>query len=182
MKEPLRKLIIDLSELELAFDSSSLEMSWYLDLETGEVVMVSAETIQELEQIYAEYVDEEAERIDLAAILAELDYPDWQKEELIKVDPIEQDSGEHYLRIPETDSHAGWQDMQEFIDTVNNPRLQERLERAIHGRGPFGSFKDALLSFPKERERWFQFKNDRSRQRVLDWLEAEGIEPVDHKV
>jgi hypothetical protein len=65
-----------------------------------------------------------------------------------------------------------------FIATVSNLRLQNRLERAIRGKGAFRHFKDVLLNYPQERERWFQFSNERMRQRVLDWLDEEGIEPI----
>lgn len=68
--------------------------------------------------------------------------------------------------------------MAEFITTVRSPRLQERLERAIRGRGAFRHFKDVLLDFPTERERWFQFKHEQLHQRILDWLEAEEITPL----
>jgi hypothetical protein len=37
------KLTIDLSDLEMAFEHAGLEMSYYLDLETGEVVLVTDE-------------------------------------------------------------------------------------------------------------------------------------------
>jgi hypothetical protein len=67
--------------------------------------------------------------------------------------------------------------MEAFIVTVHNPRLQEQLERAISGQGAFRYFKDALLDYPTERERWFQFKQDRLHQRMLDWLEELGITP-----
>ena len=69
--------------------------------------------------------------------------------------------------------------MEAFIATVRNPRLQEQLERAISGRGAFRYLKDVLSDYPSERERWFQFKQDRLRQRMLDWLESEGISPVE---
>jgi hypothetical protein len=36
----------------------------------------------------------------------------------------------------------------------------------------------ANLNYPKECELWFQFSDERMGQRVLDWLEDEGIEPV----
>jgi hypothetical protein len=35
-----------------------------------------------------------------------------------------------------------------------------------------------LLDDPTERERWFQFKQDRLHQRIIDWLEAEEIEII----
>jgi hypothetical protein len=46
------------------------------------------------------------------------------------------------------------------------------------GRGAFRYFKDVLLDYPAERERWFQFKRERLQQRILDWLEAHGITPL----
>lgn len=40
----MRQLKVDLAELLLAFDSSdTLEMTWYLNLQTGEVMVVSDE-------------------------------------------------------------------------------------------------------------------------------------------
>ena len=45
------------------------------------------------------------------------------------------------------------------------------------GRGAFRHFKDVLLDYPDERERWFKFKNARVRERILEWLESEGVEP-----
>ena len=103
----MRQLKIDLSELELAFDSGSEMISYYLDTETGEVVSI----------------------------------------------------------------------MEAFNATVRNRRLQEQLERAIGGCGAFRYFKDVLLDHPAERERWFQFKQDRLHQRILVWFEAQGITP-----
>jgi hypothetical protein len=58
---------------------------------------------------------------------------------------------------------------------VLDRRLQERLWRAISGRGAFRHFKDVLDDNP--RKRWFEFKDAQARQRVLDWLAEGGIEP-----
>jgi len=62
-----------------------------------------------------------------------------------------------------------------FIATMRNRHLHERLERAISGRDAFRYFKDVLLDYSAERERWFQFKQVHLHQRMLDWLEAQGI-------
>jgi hypothetical protein len=45
-----------------------------------------------------------------------------------------------------------------------------------HGKGAFRNFKNVLLDHPKERELWFQFRDQRLHQRIFDWLETEGIE------
>jgi hypothetical protein len=70
---------------------------------------------------------------------------------------------------------VGYDDIEVFIDTVRNPRLRERLEWTIRGRGAFRYFKDVLLDYPAEREHWFQFKQARLQQRIFEWLEEHGI-------
>ncbi len=61
--------------------------------------------------------------------------------------------------------------MQHFIATVEDEHLAELLEAAISGKGAFRRFKDVLLNYPEERERWFQFKDDRTQERALEWLD-----------
>ena len=82
------------------------------------------------------------------------------------------DDGPHrYERIPKAESHEGYDDMQDFIATVKDERLSELLEVAINGKGAFRRFKDALLNYPEERERWFQYRDDRTQERALEWLD-----------
>jgi hypothetical protein len=61
--------------------------------------------------------------------------------------------------------------MQDFIDTVNDERLSELLEMAIKGKGSFRRFKDVLLNYPEDREKWFHFKNNRMQARAVEWLD-----------
>ncbi len=69
--------------------------------------------------------------------------------------------------------------MERFIATVRDPQLQNRLYRAISGRGAFRYFRDVLYEHPREKERWFAFSDEQVRQRVLEWLESEDIEPIE---
>jgi hypothetical protein len=150
-------------ELEAAFQISSgglVEIHHYLDLETGEVVMVTSEVTRYLE----EPPDEEL--------------PDWMQHELQIAEQVEEGYGTRYIRIPEEDSHEGYRDMERFISTVRNDRLQDQLWRAIQGRGAFRYFKDVLYDYPAERERWFAFKDRRLHERISWWLESEEIEPT----
>jgi hypothetical protein len=87
------------------------------------------------------------------------------------------DSGSRYIAVPDRDSHEGYRDMEAFIEAVEDDHLRELLEVAIRGRGAFGRFKDVLARYPEAPERWFEFKDDRLRQRMLAWLDSEGIEP-----
>ena len=181
MNQPRRKLKINMMDLELAFESRDdlFDYDYFLDLETGEVIMTTGEEDHLLKKIYELYADPETSEVDWPTALAQLDIPEWQKEPLMVADRIEAGSDTRYIRIPQVESHEGYHDMVAFIRTVSDPRLQSRLERAISGRGAFRYFKDVLLDFPKERERWFRFRDERMHQRVLEWLESEGIEPLE---
>jgi hypothetical protein len=174
----MRKLKIDLSKLELAFDSGSDMISYYLDLETGEVISISDEERSLLESIYESYYDEQSETVDWVNAFEKEHVPDWQREPLQKVDWVKAGFGDRFISIPSAGSHERYRDMEAFIATVRNRRLQERLDRAISGRGAFRYFKEVLLDYPAERERWFQFKQERLHQRMLDWLKAHGITPL----
>ena len=175
----MRKLQVDLGELMYVFDDASWETSHYLDLETGQVVMITQETRCELEHIYEEEYDPDAEQpLDLAEVLRQRELPEWRQQALLEADQVEAQYGSRYIGMPDASSHEGYRDMEVFIATVGDERLQDRLWRAISGRGAFRYFKDVLTDYPRERERWFAFKDARLEQRVLDWLESEGIEPI----
>ncbi len=66
--------------------------------------------------------------------------------------------------------------MQVFIQTVEDEDLREKLRIAIDGKGAFRRFKNVLVKYPEQRERWFEFKEERTKERVVDWLELIGIE------
>jgi hypothetical protein len=101
-----------------------------------------------------------------------------EKEELDdKVD----EGGERYIAIPNAESHEGYRDMENFIETVKTVKLKEKLYNAITRKGAFRRFKDVLTFYPKERERWFKFKDEKVMERVNEWLEEEGIEIIPQK-
>jgi hypothetical protein len=180
MNQPKRKLKINLIDLESAFEHQGdpVEISYFLDLETGEVVMITGEERDLLEEINEKYADAETHEVDWDRILPELDIPDWQKETLPGAAQVEADYGTRYTAIPQDESYEGYNDMAAFIETLSKPHLQSQLEQAIHGKGAFRNFKNVLLAHPEERERWFQFRDERLHQRIFDWLEAEGIEII----
>ena len=97
------------------------------------------------------------------------EYMDDVETEKLK-DKIEEEF-ERYEQIPNAESHDGYRDMEDFIATMENEHLAELLEVAINGKGAFRRFKDVLLNYPEERERWFKFKDDRMEERALEWLD-----------
>ena len=175
--ETMRRLKVDLEELEIAFDNSFPEHRHFLDLESGKVILVTDETSSELEEVYAE-LPEDAEPAQIVEAIRQRNLQDWQTEELLQGDQVERGYGTRYIGVEPRDPHADYRDMEGFIATVKDARLRDRLSRAISGRAAFRYFKDVLEDHPRERERWFAFKDTQVRQRVLDWLTAEDIEPI----
>jgi hypothetical protein len=171
----MRQLKIDLSELEIAFESSSDMITYYLDLETGEVFFVREEESSLLDEIYESYYNERTETVDWEAAFEQEGISDWQRDVVLEADRVRGGSSSRYLAVPWEGSHEGYRDMEAFIETLRSSRLQERLEDAIRGRGAFRKFKDVLLNYPAERERWFQLKQERVHERINDWLEENEI-------
>lgn len=75
-------------------------------------------------------------------------------------------------------SRAGYHDMGEFIDTVEDPGRADRLGIAIEGRGAFRRFRDVLTSWPGELDRWYGYADDRQRGRARAWLAEAGYRPT----
>jgi hypothetical protein len=89
---------------------------------------------------------------------------------------IASDTG--YLRVDPVSSREQYRWMERFIATVTDTDLRGRLVTAIDGKGAFRRFKDVLMSFPADRERWFVFRTERLRACMDAWLEAHNIEAV----
>lgn len=73
----------------------------------------------------------------------------------------------------------GYRLMENFIPTVADKNIQERLSRAIEGKGAFRRFKDIVFhnadaSLAKQ---WNFFETRHKRERIVNWLTSEGIQP-----
>jgi hypothetical protein len=84
-----------------------------------------------------------------------------------------------YLRIDPVSSREQYRWMERFIETVEDPEIRRQLASAIDGKGAFRRFKDVLMHFPVDRERWFAFRSERLKVSMESWLEAHGLEAVE---
>jgi len=82
---------------------------------------------------------------------------------------------DRYEQVPRTESHEGYEDMEDFIATVKDEHLAELLGVAINGKGAFRRFKDVLLNYPEEEERWLKFKDELVEERAREWLDDIGV-------
>jgi hypothetical protein len=84
----------------------------------------------------------------------------------------------NYLRIDPVSSREQYRWMERYIPMVEDMELQAKLSQAIDGKGAFRRFKDVLMSYGPERERWFAFRSERLRIFMEAWLSAHALNPV----
>ncbi|MFO0611278.1 MAG: UPF0158 family protein [Polyangiaceae bacterium] len=84
----------------------------------------------------------------------------------------------NYLRIDPVSSREQYRWMERYIPMVEDPELVTKLTQAIDGKGAFRRFKDVLMSYGPERERWFSFRSERLRIFMEAWLSAHALTPV----
>lgn len=85
----------------------------------------------------------------------------------------------NYIRIEPASSREQYRWMERFVASVADDALRERLIISIDGKGAFRRFKDVLLAYPAERERWFSYRADLLHWHIHNWLRENDIQPVE---
>ncbi len=142
-----KQVPVNWNDLETALTTNPGEWTCYFDVRTGQVQMVPVDRLGDDEDGPSE------DEIDAGL----------EAGHLIHVEPL--------------GSRVEYAWMAEFVATVADARLRERLEIALDGRGAFRRFKNALLNSPAERERWFAFRDERLRAAAREWLADHHVEP-----
>jgi Uncharacterised protein family (UPF0158) len=81
----------------------------------------------------------------------------------------------NYLRVEPASSREQYRWMEKFVGSVTDEPLRERLIISIDGKGAFRRFKDVLLAYPAERERWFSYRAELLHWHIQTWLEQHEI-------
>ncbi len=84
-------------------------------------------------------------------------------------------SDPNYLRIDPVSSREQYRWMERFIPMVEDTELRAKLTIAIDGKGAFRRFKDVLMAYGPDREKWFTFRSERLRTFMEAWLTAHAI-------
>jgi hypothetical protein len=87
-------------------------------------------------------------------------------------------SDANYLRIDPVSSREQYRWMERFIPMVEDLELRAKLGQAIDGKGAFRRFKDVLMAYGADREKWFTFRSERLRTFMEAWLAAHAIRAV----
>jgi hypothetical protein len=81
-----------------------------------------------------------------------------------------------FIRIEPASSREQYRWMERFVASVLDSALRERLLISIDGKGAFRRFKDVLLAYPAERERWFSYRADLLHWHIHNWLLEHQLE------
>lgn len=81
-----------------------------------------------------------------------------------------------FVHLDPASSREQYRWMERFVQSVVDDALRERLILAIDGKGAFRRFKDVLLSYPVERDRWFTYRANLLHIYINGWLEAQDVE------
>ena len=170
------KLRIDFDELQKATEDTEREaFDYFLDRETGEIVILSTEIIEKTEKILAASYDDDIADFDDVEQEEIPDIPDWMEDEIelaLDVFMYEQD---RYERIPERNPADAYATMKAFAETVDNRQVGEMLLQALDGQGSFRKFKNMIGPLPKERKLWYGFNAKAAKQEITEWLTSKGI-------
>jgi hypothetical protein len=161
--ESRKKLKVDLAELVSEMEmGDNLELSGYLDTETGEIISMPDNVMHAVED-----GKEDAEALS-----------DWEQELVETAESILGDEKDRFLLIPRRESREGYELMTAFTETVTGQELREKLAIALDGKGAFRRFRNVLNQHPDELDRWYVFKDESMREEAVQWLLEHGIEPV----
>jgi len=159
----LRRLNIDFEALGRAMAKQvGDENDYYLDTQTGRIMRISTDVWNAIE---------EGETI--AGSLNT-----WQQEELHEAQAVFSDTQGRYLPIPEDLEWEVEELMSDFVDTVRDAELRRKLTSAMDGRNAVRRFKDVLVHYPDEQQRWVGLQQQRQQEHAAQWLQDEDIEPV----
>ncbi|MBN1969341.1 MAG: hypothetical protein JXR48_01670 [Candidatus Delongbacteria bacterium] len=93
------------------------------------------------------------------------DHDLWNEE----IDEIEENY-RNYFKFEGFDSHESFRIMADFIYTVEDERMQEKLFDTLKMHHPFRNFKD-IVEYSEYRQKWFDYKSMRYIQEVKVQIE-----------
>ena len=146
---------VSLSDVIEHMDLSGDEATSYINRKTGELI-----TLTDEELALAEDPESAAEA------------PQWQKELLPKAREV-LESGD-FIALPSKFDIHEWSIMDRFAQSLTDNAMIDQLGAALHGRGAFRQFKDAVRRLGIS-DQWYRFRETALEEIAIDFLEAHGI-------
>jgi hypothetical protein len=148
-------VIVSLSDVIEQMDLTTDEATAYINRKTGELI-----TLTHKEVALTEDPDEAAEA------------PQWQKDLLPKAREVL--ASKDYIPLPSKFEIHEWSIMQRFAQSLTDTAVSDELDAALHGRGAFRRFKDAVHRLGIADE-WYRFRDAALEEIAIEFLEAHEI-------
>lgn len=178
MRQSMRQLQIDFDDIQKASEDTERDsFEYFLDIDSGEVVVISHELMDEAERILHETYDDDLEGFDEVEVEQEPDLPVWMEDEVELAMDVYMNHDLRYVRIPERDSAHVFSAMRQFTESVEDDELKNALRTALDGAGAFRKFKNELAGHPAERKKWYAYNSKVAKQEITQWLMTIGIRP-----
>lgn len=97
----------------------------------------------------------------------------WDEEDKERAELMDME-WDRFIRLPEKYEIHEYRIMEEFIDELDDQKLQMELYRAIQGRGAFRRFKDKIRYAGIEQQ-WYDYQNNAYREFALRWCKKNNI-------
>ena len=147
--------IVSLLDVIEAMDLISDEATAYINQKTGELFTLTDEVLA-----FAENPDEAAEAAR------------WQKDLLPKAREVI--ASEDFIPLPGKFEIHDWSIMERFARSLKDAAVNDELDAALHGRGAFRRFKDAVQRLGIA-DKWYRYRDAALEEIAIEFLEAHGI-------
>lgn len=88
---------------------------------------------------------------------------------------VEFDEEDRYYYLPNRYNFHDSEIVEEYINTVNDVKLQNELEYVFYGKGKFGRFKDTLRKY-NMLDNYYKFREDYLKEMAIDWCKENNLE------
>ncbi len=150
---------------------------YFLDLETGELLILSEDILNKARSLLLRDFDEDMEDFEEVIFDREIEIPAWMEDEIELALEIFL-GGDRYVRVPERVPGDAYAAMNEFIAQVDDAQLGNEIQQILTGKGTFRRFKNALEPYPKLRKLWYGYNARIARREIMEWLRSLSIEPI----
>ena len=148
---------VKLSDIIEGLEFQSDESSWFLNIKTGEVILMTD---------YAMRAAEDDEPLE--------DVPDWERDLVAIAREIIAETGEH-IALPTKFDIDEYRVMERFCLSMDNQEIGDILCDLISGSGAFRRFKDAIYKYGVEDE-WYNYRNNATKEIAIEWCRQNNIE------
>jgi hypothetical protein len=148
---------VKLSEILEGMEFQSDESSSFLNVRTGEVVLMTD---------YAMRAAEDDEPLE--------DVPDWERDLVAIAREILAETGQ-YIQLPTRYDIDEYSIMESFCTSLDNQEIGDILCDLISGSGAFRRFKDAIHQYDIADE-WYSYRNNALKEIAIEWCRENNIE------